>query len=248
MNSDNSIILNINNVCLSYGERHVLCHIKECLRSTDFVVLSGPNGGGKTTLLRLIAGLLPPTRGKIERKPHVVVGYLPQYRHIDRQFPTTVADIVLSGLACRRRCGHGTALPPAAPVRTSGIYLWGRRGRHRPCSARSPRRRTPRTPPASGQYLRQTLRKGAAPSPQSGQAGVQTPLPRSGCNYSPLRTMRRRHRPVLTFSHILPAYSLHYSTVCAKVGKLFRKNFVLHIRNDFGAPFRAPGQQIFNFL
>ena len=29
MNSDNSIILNINNVCLSYGERHVLCHIKE---------------------------------------------------------------------------------------------------------------------------------------------------------------------------------------------------------------------------
>ena len=92
MNSDNSIILNINDVCLSYGERHVLCHIKECLRSTDFVVLSGPNGGGKTTLLRLIAGLLPPTRGKIERKPHVVVGYLPQYRHIDRQFPTTVAD------------------------------------------------------------------------------------------------------------------------------------------------------------
>ena len=36
MNSDNSIILNINNVCLSYGERHVLCHIKECLRGTDF--------------------------------------------------------------------------------------------------------------------------------------------------------------------------------------------------------------------
>lgn len=103
MNSDNSIILNINNVCLSYGERHVLCHIKECLRRTDFVVLSGPNGGGKTTLLRLIAGLLPPTRGKIERKPHVMVGYLPQYRHIDRQFPTTVADIVLSGLACRKR-------------------------------------------------------------------------------------------------------------------------------------------------
>lgn len=65
MNSDNSIILNINNVCLSYGERHVLCHIKECLRSTDFVVLSGPNGGGKTTLLRLIAGLLPPPAARL---------------------------------------------------------------------------------------------------------------------------------------------------------------------------------------
>lgn len=33
------------------------------------------------------------------------MGYLPQYRHIDRQFPTTVVDIVRSGLSCRKRCG-----------------------------------------------------------------------------------------------------------------------------------------------
>lgn len=95
-------LLKINNVCLSYGERHVLCHINEQINSRDFVVLTGPNGGGKTTLLRLIAGLLRPTCGKIERQKHVVMGYLPQYRHIDRQFPTTVFDIVLSGLACRK--------------------------------------------------------------------------------------------------------------------------------------------------
>ncbi len=96
-------LLKINNVCLSYGERHVLCHINQQLGTNHFVVLTGPNGGGKTTLLRLIAGLLRPTRGTIERKPHVVMGYLPQYRHIDRQFPTTVANIVLSGLECRKR-------------------------------------------------------------------------------------------------------------------------------------------------
>ena len=100
---DDNTILNINNVCLSYGERHVLCNINEQLGERDFVVLTGPNGGGKTTLLRLIAGLLQPTCGSIERKEHVVMGYLPQYRHIDRQFPTTVADIVLSGMACRKR-------------------------------------------------------------------------------------------------------------------------------------------------
>lgn len=95
-------ILGIENVCLSYGERHVLCHIHEKLCEHDFIVLTGPNGGGKTTLLRLMAGLLKPTRGKITRCKGIVTGYLPQYRHIDRYFPTTVGEIVLSGLECRK--------------------------------------------------------------------------------------------------------------------------------------------------
>ena len=99
----NEALLHIRNVCLSYGERHVLCHINESVWPKDCIVLSGPNGGGKTTLLRLMAGLLPPTAGTIERRKGITVGYLPQYRHIDRHFPTTVGDIVRSGLACRKR-------------------------------------------------------------------------------------------------------------------------------------------------
>ena len=67
-------ILKINNVCLSYGERHVLCHINQVLHANDFVVLTGPNGGGKTTLLRLVARLLKPTCGNIVCKPGVVIG------------------------------------------------------------------------------------------------------------------------------------------------------------------------------
>ena len=96
-------LLHIHDVCLSYGERHVLCHIEQTLCSHDFVVLTGPNGGGKTTLLRLMAGLRQPTAGTITRASGVVTGYLPQYRHIDRQFPTTVVDIVRSGLSCRKK-------------------------------------------------------------------------------------------------------------------------------------------------
>lgn len=96
-------LIEIQDVCLSYGERHVLCHIRNVVCKDDFIVLKGPNGGGKTTLLRLLAGLLPPTRGKIVRSPHIILGYLPQYRHIDRSFPITVSDIVMSGLQCRKK-------------------------------------------------------------------------------------------------------------------------------------------------
>ena len=67
----------------------------------DFIGIIGPNGGGKTTLLKAILGLVP-IRGKIEFSPELQggkkIGYLPQISTGDHSFPLTVTDVVLSGL------------------------------------------------------------------------------------------------------------------------------------------------------
>ena len=79
----------------------------------DFVGIVGPNGGGKTTLLRVILGLLKPYSGTIEylcngeRVDSLSVGYLPQTRDIDTDFPISVGDIVTSGLNSPRHLFSG---------------------------------------------------------------------------------------------------------------------------------------------
>ncbi len=95
-------LLEIRNATLAYERKEVLTDVVLTLAAHDFCVLRGPNGGGKTTLLRLMAGLLPASSGVVRRKKGLVLGYLPQYRSIDRHFPITVAEVVRSGLGCRK--------------------------------------------------------------------------------------------------------------------------------------------------
>ena len=98
-------VINFENVDFSYdgSEELVLENINLIVEKGEFACVVGPNGGGKTTLLRLILGLNKPLRGKISlfgQSPEQVrhrIGYVPQFSKFDSNFPVSVLDVVLMG-------------------------------------------------------------------------------------------------------------------------------------------------------
>lgn len=98
-------IIRIEHLCASYDQKEVLHDINLTIYSDDYLGIIGPNGGGKTTLMRLILGLKNPTEGSIhfykdnKEVKEITMGYLPQYNDLDKQFPISVYEVVLSGLS-----------------------------------------------------------------------------------------------------------------------------------------------------
>jgi zinc transport system ATP-binding protein len=97
------VVLEIEDLWVKYDSAPVLEKVNLSLYHRDFLGIIGPNGGGKTTLLRAILGLIDPARGKIlimGRPPshgREFIGYVPQYSLFDRDFPVSVRDVVLMG-------------------------------------------------------------------------------------------------------------------------------------------------------
>jgi zinc transport system ATP-binding protein len=93
-------LISLNNVSANYSGKQVLKKVSLQIHDDDFTGIIGPNGGGKTTLLKLILGLMKASEGTISRNigKHDI-GYLPQVSHFDDQFPITVSNVVLSGLS-----------------------------------------------------------------------------------------------------------------------------------------------------
>ncbi|MEM7669023.1 MAG: metal ABC transporter ATP-binding protein [Pseudomonadota bacterium] len=84
-------LVNVENLSISYGAKTVLSHVSLSVKSGEIVTIVGPNGSGKTSLLRAIIGAVRPERGRVTHGPGVRLGYVPQRLHIDPTLPMTVA-------------------------------------------------------------------------------------------------------------------------------------------------------------
>jgi len=106
-------VIEIDNLSFSYGSQAVLRDVNLRIEAGEFVCMLGPNGGGKTTLLRLILGLLTPDCGTIRvlggepRETCSQMGYVPQQSQFDPSFPVSVLDVVLMG-----RLGQSVGIGP----------------------------------------------------------------------------------------------------------------------------------------
>lgn len=101
-------VIEIRNLTIYYDEVLALKNINLTVKKGDFLTIIGPNGGGKSTLLKAMLGLLKPTSGSITitgkpaNKAHGVIGYIPQFSKFDQRFPISVIEVVLMGRLTNR--------------------------------------------------------------------------------------------------------------------------------------------------
>lgn len=89
------------NLSLGYPGRVLARDFSFDVRRGEIVGIAGPNGCGKTTLLRTVLGLMKPLEGQVERRPGTAISYMPQRERIDTKVPITALEVVLLGRAAR---------------------------------------------------------------------------------------------------------------------------------------------------
>jgi len=103
-----STVVKVSNLSFSYDGQLVLEDVSLKVEKRDFLAIIGPNGGGKSTLLKLMMGILIPCKGEIllfgkpPQKQGTIIGYVPQETAHNLDFPITVLDVVLMGLLHKR--------------------------------------------------------------------------------------------------------------------------------------------------
>ncbi len=93
----------VNHLYFKYENEWVLEDINFTLKDKEFMAIIGPNGGGKSTLLKILLGFLKPTKGEVKiygkspKENRTLIGYVPQHTNFSLDIPITVFDIVLQG-------------------------------------------------------------------------------------------------------------------------------------------------------
>lgn len=102
-------MIEVKELSFSRGKTLILENINLQIKKGEFVGIFGPNGGGKTTFLKLLLGLLKPTHGSIRifdetpENARVHIGYVPQAKLFDPQFPISVLEVVMMGLLSKKK-------------------------------------------------------------------------------------------------------------------------------------------------
>lgn len=107
-------IIELTNVCFSYNSDEVIKDVSLEIHKGDYVGIIGPNGGGKSTLMKLMLGLLHPKDGSVKLFDTPLqkfnnwsrIGYVPQKTHFDMNFPVTVKEVVAMGRYGKRGLFH----------------------------------------------------------------------------------------------------------------------------------------------
>lgn len=126
-NKENEIIISLRDICKRWDDKTALEDINFDVRRGDFIAITGPNGGGKTTLLRIVLRLLKPTRGTVtyyrngEAVKDLQIGYLPQKNMIDSRFPISVEEVIASGMIAEKLPKEEISRRVAETVRLMGL-------------------------------------------------------------------------------------------------------------------------------
>lgn len=102
-----NLAIKLNNVTAGYKTGNpIISDISISVEEREFLGIIGPNGGGKTTLLKVILGLLQPSKGEVliggkQNNKNYKIGYVPQYSNFDNTYPISVKDVVSMGLSSK---------------------------------------------------------------------------------------------------------------------------------------------------
>lgn len=87
-------VVSVEDLTVTYGNHTVIDHLSFLINKGDFLVVVGENGVGKTTLVRSLLGFLKPKSGEINIPTDTKIGYVPQFRNIDEEYPLSIRDFV----------------------------------------------------------------------------------------------------------------------------------------------------------